>query len=260
MPEMNVVNNDKFVVPRSTAESPPPLPLRPPRPRSPLDPPSPAAAACRPFRGAAGETAFPFAEADDESDLPPSYETSTLPRPSDAHIHVTVRSNASASSLPSLMAGRAGGRGSINTQGYLLTAPMSHTSTASSHNTSAYFNPRGPHHRRHSRWDQWDHWDRHHHNVDSSDSGGCCGFRSGSEDGCIFSNRGGCFFSDRDGCCFSDRGGCCFSDRDGCCCSDEGGCCFSSNQGACCSDGPGCCCSRFEDERLPPMENNVRFA
>lgn len=81
---MNVVNNDKFVVPRSTSASPPPpsLPLRPPRPNSPLDPPGPAvAAACRPFRrsvAAAGDTAFPFAEADDENDLPPSYEISTL--------------------------------------------------------------------------------------------------------------------------------------------------------------------------------------
>ncbi|PTB41277.1 hypothetical protein M441DRAFT_166427 [Trichoderma asperellum CBS 433.97] len=268
MPEMNVINNDKFVVPRSTSESPPPPPPRPPQPRSPLDPPGPVvAAARRPLRSAAGDTAFPFAEADDEAELPPSYEISTLPRPSDAHIHVTVRSNTSASSLPSLMAGRAGGRGSINTQGYLLTAPMSHTTTASSNTAaSAYYNLRGLDSRRPSRCDhQWDHWDRrnhhhHHREAGSSGSGGCCGFISGSDDGCCFSSRGGCFFSDRDGCCFSDRGGCCFSDREGCCCSDERGCCFSSSEGACCSDGPGCCCSRFEDERLPVMENNVRFA
>ncbi|KAK6446886.1 hypothetical protein FP744_10003136 [Trichoderma asperellum] len=177
MPEMNVINNDKFVVPRSTSESPPPPPPppppRPPQRRSPLDPPSPVvAAAGRPLRSAAGDTAFPFAEADDEGELPPSYEISTLttqpspkknsPRPSDAHIHVTVRSNTSASSLPSLMAGRAGGRGSINTQGYLLTAPMSHTTTASSNTAaSAYYNLRGLDSRRPSRCEhQWGRWDR----------------------------------------------------------------------------------------------------
>jgi hypothetical protein len=75
---MNAVNSDKFVVPRRTAESPPP-PRLPPRPISvsallARDPPSAAAAASRPFRGAA---AIPI-EADDESDLPPSYEVSTL--------------------------------------------------------------------------------------------------------------------------------------------------------------------------------------
>lgn len=130
------------------------------------------------------------------------------PRPSDAHIHISVRSNASASasSLPSLVAGRAGGRGSINTTGYLLTAPMSHQTTASS-----YSNPRHHHHhhrrQRHSRWDQWG----HRHDADASNSGAwCCGFKSSRSS------------------------------------ADD--------------DDDGRCCSRFEDERLPVMENNVRFA
>lgn len=155
------------------------------------------------------------------------------PRPSDAHIHITVRSSRQAfhstSSLPSLIAGRAG-RTSINTQGYLLTEPMSPGN------------------------DRWDHWGRSH----AADSSGCIG---SSSDGCCFSSRGGCVFSDRDGCCFGDRGGCCFSDREGCCCSDTGGCCFSSNDGACCSDGGTCCCSKFDDERVPETTmQNVRFA
>lgn len=131
----------------------------------------------------------------------------------------------------------AGRRSSINTQGYLLTAPMSHE-----HDRDGD-----------ARWsDRWD----------AAERSGCIGSRA---QGFCFSRRGGCLFSDRDGCCFSDRGGCCFSDREGCCCSDTGGCCFSNDDGAFCSDGGGCCCARFEDERAPvevetTMQNNMRWA
>ncbi|UKZ56499.1 hypothetical protein TrVGV298_010336 [Trichoderma virens] len=144
---MNAVNSDKFV-PRRAEAPPTPPPLLPPRPRD----------AGRLLRT-------------DDSDLPPSR------RPSDAHIRVAVRSSQHASnsnsSLPSLFTGR-DGRTSINTQGYLLTTPMSA-----------------------SNIDRYDHWGQSHAAADSS-SGCCC---SDSE-GCCFSSRGGCVFSDRDGCCW----------------------------------------------------------
>ncbi|KAM0461742.1 hypothetical protein ACHAO4_000927 [Trichoderma viride] len=138
MSEMSDASNDKIVVvpQRSNLPSPPPTPLAPPSPPPDSDPapePTPAvAAASRPSRGlAAGDDAFPSVLADDENELLPSYEISTLPRPSDAHVHITVRSNTSASSLPSLAAA-----GSINTQGYVLTAPMSHQTASSRHSAS----------------------------------------------------------------------------------------------------------------------------
>ncbi|PON26225.1 hypothetical protein TGAM01_v204701 [Trichoderma gamsii] len=145
MSEMSDANNDKIVVVPQRNSLPSPLtprsrsPSPPPPDTDPAPPPAatPAvAAAIRPSRGlAAGDDAFPSIVADDENDeneLPPSYEISTLPRPSDAHVHITVRSNTSASSLPSLTAGP----GSINTQGYVLTAPMSHQTASSRHSGS----------------------------------------------------------------------------------------------------------------------------
>ncbi|KAK4061590.1 uncharacterized protein Triagg1_10219 [Trichoderma aggressivum f. europaeum] len=146
---MNAVNSDKFVPGRAGAPSPPP-PLLPPRPRD-VD---------------------RLLRADDNSDLPPSYEASTLRRPSDAHIRVAVRSSQHASnsnsSLPSLIAGR-DGRTSINTQGYLLTTPMSAASL-----------------------DRYDHWGQSH----PTDGSGCC---CSDSEGCCYSSRGGIVFSDRDG-------------------------------------------------------------
>ncbi|KAL7948236.1 hypothetical protein V8C42DRAFT_342289 [Trichoderma barbatum] len=132
---MNAVNSDKFV-PRRAGAPPSPPPLLPPRPRD------------------AGR----LLRADEDNDLPPSYEASTLRRPSDAHIRVAVRSSQHASnsdsSLPSLIASR-GGRTSINTQGYLLTTPMSSNAPDA----------------------RYDHWGRSHPADDSSgcfcsDSGG----------------------------------------------------------------------------------------
>ncbi|KAL6813630.1 hypothetical protein V8C40DRAFT_256595 [Trichoderma camerunense] len=194
---MNAVNSDKFVPRRAGAPSPPP-PLLPPRPRD----------VGRLLRD------------DSNIDLPPSYEASTLRRPSDAHIRVAVRSSQHASnsnsSLPSLIAGR-DGRTSINTTGYLLTTPMS------------------------ANLDRYDHWGQSH----PADGSGC--FCSYSE-GCCYSSRGGVVCSDRDGCCWGDRGGFFCSDREGCCCSDTNGCCFSNDKGACCSDGRSCCFSRFDME------------
>ncbi|KAM0515027.1 hypothetical protein ACHAPE_006349 [Trichoderma viride] len=139
MSEMSDANNDKIVVVPQRNDLPSPLtPSRSPSPPPDSDPaPSatPAVAAIRPSRGlAAGDDAFPSIVADDEdeNELPPSYEISTLPRPSDAHVHITVRSNTSASSLPSLTPGP----NSINTQGYVLTAPMSHQTASSRHSAS----------------------------------------------------------------------------------------------------------------------------
>ncbi|KAH6605029.1 hypothetical protein Trco_006736 [Trichoderma cornu-damae] len=147
---MEAVNSDKPVHPRTESESP-------------RDPPS---AACRQSR-----PAIPL-EAD-ESDLPPS------PRPSNAHVHVTVRpssqtASSSTASLPSMVAGRAG-RTSINTQGYLLTTPMSQDRSA-----------------RRGR--------RHPPGSSSSSSSGRCCF-----------GTGGCCFSSSEGACGSDGGGCCCS-------------------------------------------------
>ncbi|EHK45615.1 hypothetical protein TRIATDRAFT_283269 [Trichoderma atroviride IMI 206040] len=250
MPEMSDANNDKIVVvpQRSLPPSPPPSPSPPPDPAP--EPPAPAvAAASRPSRGlAAGDDAFPSAVADDENELPPSYEISTLPRPSDAHVHITVRSNTSASSLPSLTAGRPGARGSINTQGYVLTAPMSHQTTSSRHSASH------SHHDDHDPitfYGVEDPWVRHMYSgSDYTTACPCCCLSSCLADGCCFSNRHGC--------CFSDRGGLCFSDRRGCCFSDHAGCFFSDNGGCFCSSQPGCCCSNDEDERLPVMQSNAR--
>ncbi|KAL7930076.1 hypothetical protein V8C35DRAFT_169368 [Trichoderma chlorosporum] len=198
---MNAVNSDKLVPRRAEASSPPP-PLLPARPRD----------TGRLLRA-------------DDSDLPPSYEASTLRRPSDAHVRIAVRSSQhasnSASSLPSLIAGR-DGRTSINTQGYLLNTPMSCSSNL----------------------DRYDHWGQNH----PADASGCC---CADSEGCCYSSRGGLVCSDRDGCCWGDRGGYCCSDREGCCCSDTNGCCFSSNKGACCSDGRTCCFSRFDSEDPP---------
>ncbi|TFB02160.1 hypothetical protein CCMA1212_006101 [Trichoderma ghanense] len=225
-------DNLKSISPRPARSSSPPPPLLPPRPRGPE---------LRRASRAAGAAIFGDSDGDGEGhendDLPPSYEAATIP--SDAHIHITVRSSThhpmnSTSSLPSLIAARSG-RTSINTQGYLLTSPMTphHTSTNSR--------------RKKNR-----------------------GYRD-ERSGCIASDSGGCCFSRRGGCFFSDRGGCCFSDREGCCCSDRGGCCFASEGGACCADGgEACCCSRLgrgggggrgEMAGLETtMERNVRFA
>ncbi|KAK1242514.1 hypothetical protein MKX08_005326 [Trichoderma sp. CBMAI-0020] len=203
MPEMSAANNDKLVVvPQRSLLPSPPLTRSPsPSPPAPApEPPAPAVtAASRPSRGlAAGDDAFPSAVADDETELPPSYEISTLPRPSDAHVHITVRSNTSASSLPSLTARR----GSINTQGYVLTAPMSHQ-TAS---------PRHSHHDDHDHdhdpitfYGVEDPWVRHMYSgYDSTTACSCC----------CFSSRHGCCFGDRAGCFFSDNGGCCCPSND----------------------------------------------
>ncbi|KAL6860958.1 hypothetical protein J3F83DRAFT_748108 [Trichoderma novae-zelandiae] len=217
---MNALNSDKFV-PTTVASPSPPPPLLPARPRAPE---------LRRATRAAGATITLPGDSDSDGDgdgggvddLPPTYEASTLRRPSDAHVHITVRSSRhasnSASSLPSLIAGRAG-RTSVNTQGYLLTTPMlptppSSTSSSSSRNL----------------------WGRNHHHTHNSSSNNNNNSNSRHD-------------KDGSGCCFSQRGGCFFSDRDGCCCSDTGGCCFSSDGGACCSDGGASCCgSRVEGE------------
>jgi hypothetical protein len=86
MSEMSDANNDKIVVVPQRNNLPSPLtPSRSPSPPPDTDPapsaPTPAVAAIRPSRGlAAGDDAFPSIVADDEdeNELPPSYEISTL--------------------------------------------------------------------------------------------------------------------------------------------------------------------------------------
>ncbi|KAL7921539.1 hypothetical protein ACQKWADRAFT_295317 [Trichoderma austrokoningii] len=159
MPEMSITS-DKFVEPRRRELSQSPS----------VDVPTPQADA-HTSPSIAGDPAFPSAEA---NDVLPSYENATLPRPSDAHVHVSVIPSESASSLqPIAVTGI-----NINTQGYLATAPM----------TSRHAAHEGHHSYKTSCWMKH------------------CG------DGCCFSSRGGCCFSDRGGVCCSDRGGFCCSD------------------------------------------------
>lgn len=189
---------------------------------------------------------------------------SNSPRPSDAHVHITVRSNTSASSLPSLTAGP----NSINTQGYVLTAPMSHQTASSRHSGS---------HSHHEHNDQdpitfygvEDPWVR---DMYTNGRGYrlaycCCCLSPYLEDGCCFSNRHGCCFSERGGLCCSDRGGCCCSDHEGVCFSDYGGWFCSLHGGWFCSTKAGYCCSFAvspaatpREERLPVMQSNARSA